>query len=222
MTDEVVSGDETEAAAPLDSAVEESQGGEEQTYEKNVPLDALQAERQHRQKLEEEIRLMKDHLSLLRSNESGEKQKPKDEFDDVSDDDLVTVKDLKRVLNQKEQQFQMSLEEMRISQKHPDYVEVVTKYLPDVLKNNPSLQKSLSQTQDYELAYYLAKNSDAYKSQHKKAKRNADAEKMVENASKSGSLSSVGSTSPINQARRWKDMSDAEFKAAVNRNMGYL
>jgi hypothetical protein len=219
MTDEVATGDQMEAAAPLASTNGESNGaGMEQ---RTVPLDALQAERQHRQKLEEEVRLMKDHLSLLSANREVPERRPKDEFDGVSDEDLVTVKDLKRLLTKKEQEFQMSMEEVRMSQKHPDYADVVTRYLPEVLKQNPSLQRSLVQTKDYELAYYLAKNSDGYKSATRKEKVNHDAERIVKNSQQSGSLASVGHTSPISEAKRWKEMSDSDFRAAVAKNMGY-
>src|SRR5690606_40886134 len=80
---------------------------------------------------------------------------------------------------------------------------------------------TLARTQDYELAYYLAKNSDSYKQAVKSEKKNADAERIVQNANKAGSLSSVGQTSPINQAKRYKEMSDAEFMQHVQKNLGY-
>jgi hypothetical protein len=220
-----VSGDQTtDAAGPVDAAANESYAEEKQSGEsKNIPVEALQAERQERQRLQDELKVIKDHLSLLQSNREYQQQapKPKDEFDGMSDDDVLTVGEFKKALQSKEKQYQMNLEEVRMTQKYPDYTETITKYLPEVLKQNPGLQKSLAQTQDYELAYYLAKNSDSYKTEHKKVKKNADAERIVQNANKAGSLSSVGHTSPINEARRWKDMSDSDFKKAMQKNLGY-
>lgn len=225
MDDETMNtGEQMEAAAPVaneseDSGAEQSQGGHPS---QNVPLDALQAERAERQRLQDELKMIKDHISLMQVNQQSSQPDRKDDFDGMSDDDVLTVGELKKALGQKEQQFQMSLQELRMTQKYPDYQETITKYLPDVIKQNPSLRDSLQKTQDYELAYYLARNSDSYKQEHKKVKRNEDAERMVQNANQVGTLSSVGNTSPMSQARRYKEMSDADFEKMVNKNLGYF
>jgi len=209
-----------EAAAPVEVAsVDLPVEGEQE--DKTVPLHALQQERSQRQELQEELRTIKDHLSLLQSNQGRQKEPEKDAFDGLSDGDVMTVGEFKKVAAKFNQQFQMSVEELRMIQKYPNYQEVVTKHLPEILKTNPGLHKTLQQTQDYELAYYLAKNSDSYKSQNKTMKRNADAERIVKNAQQSGSLSSAGGMSPINAAKRYKDMSDEDFVREANKNRGY-
>lgn len=215
-----VSGEQfSEAAAPVAVVNGDSAGSPPQ--EQTVPLGALQQERAQRQQLQEELRMIKDHLSLLQATQVRQQEKPKDEFEGLSDGDVMTVGEFKKVAAKFNQQFQMNVEELRMTQKYPDYQEVVTKYLPEVLKNNPNLHRSLQQTQDYELAYYLARNSDSYKSQTKSVQRNADAERMVKNSQQSGSLSSVGGTSPMNQAKRYKDMSDDDFRKEMAKNLGY-
>lgn len=214
-----VSGESTlEAAAPVEVAAMDLTVAEEQ---ETVPLHALQQERAQRQELQEELRTIKDHLSLLQANQVRQKEPEKDEFEGLSDGDVMTVGEFKKVAAKFHQQFQMNVEELRMTQKYPNYQEIVTKYLPEVLKNNPGLHKTLQQTQDYELAYYLAKNSDSYKSQNKTMKRNTDAERILKNAQQSGSLSSVGGTSPINAAKRYRDMSDEDFIREANKNRGY-
>ena len=211
---------EMEAAAPALNEVTDSENAEIHQEDRSVPLDALQAERAERQKMHEELQMMKDHLALLQSSRPQEVQKPKDELDSLADDDVLTVGEAKKFLSRMNKQYEMSVQELRMTQKYPDYQEVVTKYLPEVLKNNPSLRNSLEKSQDYELAYYLAQNSDGYKTAHKKSKRNADAERIVQNSQRAGSLSSVGHTSPISEAKRYKQMSDEEFMNFANRNMG--
>lgn len=211
----------TEAAAPVETVQSEPQNsGSEQGNQ--VPLEALQAERAQRQNLQEELRVIKDHIALMQSQQSQQQQAPKDDFDGVSEDDVLTVGELKKILSQKENQYQMSLQELKMTQKHPDYESVVTQYLPEVLKQNPGLRNTLQNSQDYELAYYLAKNSDAYKAANKQTKKNADAERIVQNAQEAGSLSSMGSNSPVNQAKRYRDMSDDEFRKLANRNSGHF
>jgi len=219
--DTAISGETyTEAAAPANNDHSESHNGADNTSG-HVPLEALQAERSQRQEVQEELRVIKDHLALMQSQQSMQRQQPvKDEMDNLSDDDVLTVGEAKKFLSKIDKQHQMSIQELKMVQRHPDYQDVVTNYLPEVLKTNPGLRKTLTDSQDFELAYYLAKNSDAYKKTSKKEKKHADAERIVQNSQNAGSLASVGSTSPMNTARRYKDMSDDDFKAAVNRNLG--
>lgn len=213
-----------EAAVPAEDASSnnESERPEvEQSGEQNVPLSALQSERAQRQSLQEELRVIKEHLNLTMAQQSqGTQEKKKEYLDSLEDTDVLTVGDFKKISSNLTKQFNMTIEELKMVQKHPDYQEVIMKYLPDLLKQNPSLQQSLQKTQDYELAYYLAKNSDAYKAENKKVKKSADAQRIVENSQKAGSLSSMGATSPISQARRYRDMDDKEFESLVSRNLG--
>jgi len=217
--DQEISGVVQEAAAPpsTDSKDAHTEGAEKEQF---VPLSALQSERAQRQQKEQELQLIRDHMALLQANQM-QQQKPVDDFDGLSDSDVLTVGEAKKALSQFTKQQQLSIEEMRMVQMYPDYQEVVTKYLPEILKENPRIHENLKATQDYQLAYYLAKNSDAYKADNKKRKINADAERIVQNSQKAGSLSSVGSTSPISQAKRYRDMSDQDFMKEVSKNLGY-
>ena len=213
------SGDQLEAAAPV-SAEQSDVQPEQATEEQHVPLAALQSERAQRQQIQDELKMMKKHLALIQARAAAPQQ-PKDELDNLSDDDVLTVGEAKKFLNRMNKQYQGSIEELKMTQKYPDYQEVVTKYLPDVIKQNPRVAQTLQATQDYELAYLLATSSDKYKAERKRAKKNSDAERIVQNASQAGSLSSVGQTSPINKAKRYKDMSDEDFRREVHRNLGY-
>lgn len=220
-----VSGEQNmEAAAPVEAHVEHSQN--EQGQEGNpqgVPLSALQSEREQRQQLQEELRMIKDHLALVESNQHRQSAPPpKDEFDGVDDSDVLTYGEAKKLLSKVQKTYQGSVEELKMTQKYPDYQEVIQRYLPEVLKTNPALRRSLEQTQDYELAYHLAKNSDSFKEKNKKVKKSLDAQRIVENSAAAGSLSSLGATSPISQAKRFKDMKDDEFRELVNRNLGVV
>jgi len=188
-----------------------------------VPLNALQAERAERQRLQDEMRMMKEHMSLIQAQQYQQQQpQQKDELDSLSDDDVLTVGEAKKFMSRMDGQYKSNIQELKMTQKYPDYQQIVTKYLPDVLKQNPSLTSTLQQSQDYELAYYLARNSDSYKKDHKQVKKNADAERIVQNANRAGSLSSVGHTSPINNAKQYKEMNDSDFREQVQKNLGYF
>lgn len=216
---EETTGERLEAAVPP-TDVEEKAQPEQQKEEQQVPLSALQSERALRQQKEQELQLIKENIELWKANMQQQAPKQEDEFGSMSENDVLTVGEAKKALNTLNKQYQLSIEELRVTQKYPDYQEVVTKFLPEVLKINPRLRSSLEATQDYELAYYLAKNSDAYKSTEKKKQVHTDAERIVQNSQKAGSLSSVGSASSIAQVKRYKEMSDEEFANIVGRNLG--
>lgn len=215
-----VSGDQMTQAAAAPDAGYSAQAEQERV----VPLSALESERAKRQQMEDENRMMREHFALMQANQAQPRAPAppqQDEFSGLQDSDVMTVGDFKKHSQRLANQFGMTLEELRMSQKHPDYQEVVTKYLPELFKTNPGLRESLRKSQDYELAYHLAKTSDAYRTTNQKQTRNEDAERILRNSQSVGSLSSMGSSTPVNQAKRYKDMSDEEFRALTYKNMGY-
>jgi len=212
------SGEEMQAAA----APETDEMTQESVQERSVPLPALESERAKRQQLEEENRMMKEHFALLQAQQKSiPSQRQEDDYDGMDDSDVMTVGEFKKLSSKITNQFNMTVEELKMTQKHPDYQEVISQYLPEVINNNPSLKSSLQKSQDYELAYYLAKNSDGYKSQNKRVKRNADADRIIKNSESTGSLSSMGASTPVGQAKKYKDLSDADFSKLMHKNLGY-
>jgi hypothetical protein len=201
---EVVSQEQTQAEAVQEKAPE------------MVPVTALQAERRERQQLQEQKKILEDHVALLRSNQGSNPQE-KNEAQGLADDDVLTYGDVKGLLGD----IRQRTEEQRMRDKYQDYEETVTKYLPKVIEENPALRSTLLNDENrYYLAYKLAKTSDAYREDNKVVKRSADAQRIVENSQKAGSLSSVGSTAPQSQVSSYKNMSDADFMKMANRNMG--
>ena len=222
---EEFTGETPQAAAEeqvLENEAIEQQVQEEQPEQpQTVPLTALEDERRKRQEHEEQLRLLRDHVALLQAGQQKPAEPKKDEWADLQEDDVLTVKEAKRALSQIDSKYQTSLKELQMAQKHPDYNEVITQYLPEVIKKNPSLRRAIEQTQDYELAYHLAKSSDSYREKNKAAKKSADAEKILKNTQKAGALASAGQTSPISKAKNYKAMSDAEFANLMQKNMGF-
>jgi hypothetical protein len=209
MSAEMKSGEHTEAAAPVQNG--------QATHSKNEQeaglLAALQAERAQRQSEQEQNRLMKEHLALLQANQQPQQRSP---LDSLQPDDVIT----KRELDYAKQEMAQTLYQMQVMQKYPDYQEVVSQYLPEVIKQNPELQRSLETSNDYALAYHLAKSSDTYRNQNKSKQRNADAERILENSQKSGSLASMGASAPVSMAKSYKSMSDKEFKELMMKHVG--
>lgn len=216
-----VSGEEEVQAAAAPTEDESTQTPDQ---ERQVPLSALESEREKRQRVEEENRLIREHFALMSSQQQQPQQRQQysqDELDALDDSDVMTVGEFKKQASRLSNQFQTTVQELKMAQKYPDYQKVITTYLPDVLKTNPGLRMSLEKSQDYELAYYLAKNSESYKAENVRTQKNEDAERILKNTQSTGSLSSMGATTPVTQAKRYKDMSDDEFRKVMHSNLGY-
>lgn len=209
----------TEAAAQSVEQVQEAQPSQEQT----IPLSALQAERQQRQQLQEQLRMMQDHVELLRTNQMVQQKQPqKDQFSDLSDDDVLTVGQAKKFVSQLGQQQKAEVEELKMATQYPDYAETVKKYLPEVIKENPELRDAIMNSPNpFRTAYILAKKSDSYLKE-RGLERSPEAQKVIQQQQRAGNLSAVGSATPATQVSSWKNMSDKEFEKHVNKHLGYL
>lgn len=188
--------------------------------EEKVPLSALQAERKQRQELQNNLKMMQDHLELLKQNKDVEQQQ-ESSFSNLQDDDVLTVGEAKKYISNIQNDYKQSIEELRMQQFYPDYSETIRNYLPDVIKDNPELKDDIQRAKNpYKLAYFLAKKSDRYLSDKKQINKNQQAERILKNSSQSGNLSSVGQTSTKSAAKPWSQMSDKEFMAYANRHLG--
>ncbi len=212
--DNMQTGEIAEAAVQTDMNAQQSMTQSEQ--EQLVPVSALQAERRERQQLQENLKVMQDHLALLQANQT--QQKPKDEFADLSDNDVLTVGEAKKFISGFQRQQQMAVEELKMAQAHPDYNDVVRKYLPEVLKSDPDLKEMIMNAPNpYKAAYYLVKRSDSYLQDQRASQRSPEAQKAVQNLQKVGNLSAVGQAPAGSAANTYKNMSDADFMKLANR-----
>jgi len=221
MEDQVENTGEIVASA-ADSGVDlqEQSQTEEVKAPEMVPVTALQAERRERQQLQEQMRMLQDHVSLMQANQTPQATR-QDEYEGLSDDDVLTVGEAKKFLGKIENNYKTSVAELSVQQKYSDYNEVVSQYLPEVIKKNPALKTTLQQDENrYELAYFLAKNSDSYRDANKQVKKSTEAQRIVENGQRAGNLSAVGSAAPRSQVSNMKAMSDADFMKMANRNLG--
>lgn len=216
MDEFIQTGALAEAAAQPDQQLQPVMEGQQ---DQMVPVAALQAERRERQQLQENVKLLQDHLSLMQANKPAPKT---DEFDNLNDQDVLTVGEAKKFISNFQRQQQMAVQELKIAQQYTDYNEVVRKYLPNVLKDDPELKDVIMNSPDpYKTAYYLAKRSDSYLQEQRNANRSPEAKQAASNMQRPGNLSSVGQAVPSSQTSHWKQMSDSDFMKQVNRNLGY-
>ncbi|CAB4166733.1 hypothetical protein UFOVP844_48 [uncultured Caudovirales phage] len=189
--------------------------------EQLVPVSALQAERRERQQLQENLKLLQDHVSLLQANQA--QVKPQEEFQNLSDNDVLTVGEAKKFIQNFSKQQNMAVEELKMSQNYPDYNEVVRKYIPEVLKNDPDLKDVIMNAPNpYRAAYYIAKRSDAYLQDKSAQARSPQAQQAIQNLQKPGNLAAVGQGVTGTAGMSYKQMSDKDFAELANKNMGYV
>lgn len=206
-------GELQEAAAP-ESLSQNSQ-------ENQVPVHVVQSLRSENQQLKENFKMLNEHLELLKANQPQKASNSEDSFSSLSDHDVLTVGDAKKVLSQMENKRNRELEELKIAQTYPDYADTIRKYLPQVLKEDPDLRLEIENAKNpFKMAYMLAKKSDAYLDEKRSGKKSEDATRILANTQKSGNLSAVGSVSPISQASHYKAMSEDDFRKVMNKNMG--
>ena len=190
--------------------------------EQLVPVSALQAERRERQQLQENLKIMQDHLALLQANQQKQ-QSTQDDLSELADNDVLTVGDFRKIASSFQRQQEMTIAEMKIAQQYPDYTEVVRKYLPDVLKQDPDLKDFITSAPNpYKAAYYIAKRSDSYLQDQRTTQRTPEAKKALENLQKPGNLSAIGQSTAGSAVQSYKTMSDADFMKMANKNLGYV
>lgn len=122
--------------------------GKSNQREKQVPLKALKAERSKRQQYERQLQeLMNMHRELL-SRLDASKQKAEEPEDDVgiSDDDVITGADLKKILERERARLQQEQSKMTVNQalvmakkQYPDFDDVVA-LADDLITSNPALK----------------------------------------------------------------------------------
>jgi hypothetical protein len=183
-------------------------------------VDRIKAER------EAEKREHQLQLDLLRANMVPQQQQqprqPQERkfLDGMKEDDIPNVGELRREWDQKESMYQARLEELQFAQSHPDYAEVLDKYLAPLVKQKPHLARGIQQSDHPSLmAYELGKMYQQTQERQVATTVSENAQRIVENAKKPGTLSQAGGQSALSQADYYASMSDREFMKFAGKNL---
>lgn len=200
-------------------------------------VEKLKAERENDRKEYQQ------HLDLMRANSVQrqapiqEQPKPKPMFDGMGDNDIPNVAEIRQEWQSRESQYQARIQELQVAQFHSDYAEVCEKFAAPLLKENPVLLNSVLNADNKALALYeigkLAQQARSASAQAstpppqqqqapaapKSATPAQNAQKIVQNARKPGSLSAVGGASTLSKADYFASMSDADFMKYATKNL---
>lgn len=137
------------------------------------------------QQLERQNQMLNAKLMEM---ERAKYEAPPSQEREVSEDDIVSYGDLKKIRQRDQEElsrFKEQLNELTMQTKYQDYQRTIKEYLPDVLKEDPELALAIKDNpMMHRLAYKLAQASPRYH-QEKTVKGNSAAvDKIIENANR--------------------------------------
>lgn len=185
-------------------------------------VDRIKAQ-QEAEKKEYQLQLDMLRANLAKQAPRQPEQAPKQMFDGMKDEDVPNVAELRKEWAEREYNYQARLEELQVQQAHPDYAEVIEKYALPLVQQKPHLAEGLRGASNKALFAYelgmMAKQMQGTPAQHTPTN---NAAKIVENARKPGTLSQAGGQSVLSKADYYASMSDKEFLALAEKNLGEI
>lgn len=180
-----------------------------------------------------------NQIALLRSNINqprNEPSKPKGMFEDLGlkENDVPNVREIEQAWGRKEAEYQSRIEELSVAQQHSDYGEVLEKHLSPLIKQKPHLAGIINSAPNKALAAYelgkmyqqsqsnQAATSQALLSAEQARPIHPNAERILANAARPGSLSSVGGQGALSQTDYYQNMSDKDFAALAEKNLSMI
>ena len=158
------------------------------------------------------------------------KQAPVDPIADLlkgrTDDDLLTVSDVKRLLgatrDSSEQAIRTQMRDMseRVARiRYSDYDDVLDNYTAKMIAKNPDLLDAINRSSDpAEAAYLLGRSHPDFVQSQIKASTAKVADKIQKNATKPKTLSARATGTPrVSSDDRYASMTDADFEKEIQK-----
>lgn len=183
---------------------------QEQT-EQQVPLSALQAERQKRQEHEAEIRYLREQNNNLTAQKTVVEPSTSDD-----DEDFVNKRDLKnfqeKLTKEEFASMKRSIAEDTFKEVNPEAMKMINTHLKDIIEKKPWLADSIATAPNrYARAYEIVQDYAPMVTAKKQS--SDDAKRIVENSKKPGSPVSVAKSAQLSGADYLKSIAGkAEFR----------
>ena len=226
--------DEQQKAArePQAPEAETAQVVEEDPQERNFKALSESVERIKAEK-EEQKREFQLQLDMLRANmtrsQHQEQHAPKKMLDGMEDSDVPNVGEIRKAWAEKEAAYNERIEELHVANAHSDYAEVLQKYGKQLAETDPMFVQGLRGAENKALfAYQYAKREQRIQQLEDAAKQiaqpppsqpSANAQRIVENARKPGTLAQAGGQGALSKADYFETMSDAEFMKYASKHL---
>ncbi len=182
-------------------------------------VERLKAEREAEKK---EYQLQ---LDMLRANLSSKQQvqeapQQKRMFEGMEESDIPNVGELRKAWGERESAYNERIEELQVQNQFPDYAEVITKHGKHLAETDPVFLQGLRGASNKAMfAYKYAKREQEFQEMKSKLnnpspqapQKSMDAQRIVDNARKPGTLAQAGGQSVLGKADYYETMSDQDF-----------
>ncbi len=187
----------------VQAVAEVQESAPEQEQVRQVPLEALEAERRKRQDIEAQNRLLQDYVNRLEQPKEAPVTKSED------DEDLVNKRDLKqfreKLTGEEFAAMKREIAEETFKEVNPEAIRQINANLKEILERKPWLAESIERSSNrYARAYEIVQ--DFAPALMAKKSQNNDAQRIVENSKKPGSPATVGKTPNLSQADYMKSL----------------
>lgn len=167
----------------------------------------------------ENLKRQNEFLQMQLMQQEQARSQPQDR-PSLKDDDLLTYGEYQKLQSSFERekaQLKQKLDEIEMRSRHSDYNEVIQKYLPDVLQDDPDLAYAIKDNPRMQkLAYRLAQSSPKYH-QERLAKQNASSiDRIVENSTRAQPANARKNITVQDEEARMLSMSDEDLWKQFN------
>lgn len=204
--------DEVDGVTEPVAAVEEAQSSEPSLSDKEINFKAIR-------EANENLKRQNEFLQMQLMQQ--EQVKPQaDSKMSLKEDDLLTFGEYQKLQQSHEREkaeLKAKIEDIEMRARHADYNEVIQKYLPDVLQEDPDLAYAIKDNPRMQkLAYKLAQSSPKYH-QERLSRQNASAiEKIVENTSRPQPANVRKNITVQDEETRLMNMTDEDIRRMHN------
>lgn len=162
-------------------------------------------------------------LDMLRANlvqKPQEAPRRKEIFDGMQDSEIPNVGEFRKAWTERENEYNSRIEELQVQSQHPDYAEVLNKYGKHLAETDPAFVQGIEGAKNKALfAYNYVKREQRLQELEAQVKsyvapvqtKSNDAQRIVENARKPGTLAQTGGNGVLSKADYFQNMSDADF-----------
>jgi len=190
-------------------------------------VERLKAEKNDQQR-EFQLQLDMIRANLVRGQQP-EQSKEKRMLDGMDDNDVPNVGEIRKAWAEKESTYNERIEELQVANAHSDYAEVLQKYGKHLAETDPFFLQGLRGAENKAMfAYQYAKREQELQQYREASKTNSqptpstpseNAQRIVDNARKPGTLAQAGGQSVLSKADYFSTMSDAEFMQMASKHL---
>ena len=215
---------------------QQPQGDQGQQDQQQVPVNVVQSIRQELQSLKQQNAYLQQMAMQPQQQPQGQQGpgQQNDPLADYEEDDVITVADMKKLMQQQmAQQPQQpqgqqpgqqpgqpqhpDMREMQMRSMYSDYDQIISQQLPTVLQQNPHLESAIRNSSNpYATAYTIAKQMGGQGAPQGQPQGSPNqAQQVVNNLQKPGTASQASGGGAISRAGFFAQMDDQTLEAEI-------